>query len=248
MTRVLVVCSSLLLPSALFAEPFWTVKPYSDWTREEALKVLQDSPWVMKADMTVRELVASDTPFVVEEPSCCEEASPLEGNGAPSYEGRMRSSARIRETRGGEFWLWFLTATPVRMAMARLAVLKGEMSEAEAVEILEKKKFPGAVVLVLTAAEPEDCEILNRAQPAIQGRCFIQLKKSKRKVPLFQYVSPSQSGSLDAYFVFPRQVEGREVFAVDEEEVRFVAEFSSGVGIEKSFRLREMVFRGVLEL
>src|SRR3989442_2465946 len=45
--RILLV-AGLLVPTTANADDFWKRKPASEWTVEEALKVLQDSPWARK--------------------------------------------------------------------------------------------------------------------------------------------------------------------------------------------------------
>ena len=45
--RILLV-AGLLVPTTAHADDFWKRKPASEWTVEEALKVLQDSPWARK--------------------------------------------------------------------------------------------------------------------------------------------------------------------------------------------------------
>src|SRR3989442_6476924 len=45
--RILLV-AGLLVSTTVHADDFWKRKPASEWTVEEALKVLQDSPWARK--------------------------------------------------------------------------------------------------------------------------------------------------------------------------------------------------------
>src|SRR2546426_8604384 len=59
--RILLV-AGLLVSTTAHADDFWKRKPASEWTVEEALKVLQDSPWARKQVVAApRSLLDSDS-------------------------------------------------------------------------------------------------------------------------------------------------------------------------------------------
>lgn len=249
MKRVFGCIVFLLVVTEVPADPFWSEKPFSEWTREEAVEILEDSPWASLAELKVLARTTGGPPPVIsDDPDCCAEVNPNEGSVVSSHERGLRHTPRLMEKSAADFRIWFLTAGPVRMAMARLGVLDGQLSPEEAEQSLEKKAFPGAVVIVLSALDPEDSQALNCTQVQMQEFCSVELKKSGRKVPLYQYVSPLQSGDPQAFFVFPRQIDGEEVFKLEEEEILFAIEFTGQARIEKTFKLEEMLVQGALEL
>jgi len=116
-------------------------------------------------------------------------------------------------------------------------------------DYLEQSEFPGKVVVVVEAEVQAGADVLNRANPDfLRENAFLLLKHSQRKVGLQQYVSPLQYGGGEAFFVFPREEEGRTLITLEEKEVRFICQINRDARIERKFKLDKMVFDGVLEL
>ncbi|MCW5966411.1 MAG: hypothetical protein KIT83_20405 [Bryobacterales bacterium] len=46
------IAAATALAVALWAAPFWTAKPYTQWTEKEVEKVLGNSPWVQSAEVS----------------------------------------------------------------------------------------------------------------------------------------------------------------------------------------------------
>jgi hypothetical protein len=242
---VLVGCAALPVVAAR-----WEEKPFWEWTLEEASAILRDSPWAREVPISIKTIVSEGgAPVIVRQPDCpaTDCFAQLEGQ-TTSGESFHRSAPRLIQNQLGRFRVWSLTAKPVRMAMARLAVLTGELSEKEAEHVLSKEAFPGAIVIVVSAPRPEDWRTVNPSEKHLGDHSFLRLKRSNVQVPLFQYVSPLQSNSQNAFFVFPREFQGRDILQLGEEEIRFAVEFTADTKIEMSFNLEEMVFEGSLTL
>jgi hypothetical protein len=77
---------------------------------------------------------------------------------------------------------------------------------------------------------------------------YLLLKQSKTRLPLQQYVTPSQAGGTRAFFIFPREQNEEELIPLHEEEVRFVCHLNNGTKIERKFKLKKMVYKGALDL
>jgi len=135
------------------------------------------------------------------------------------------------------------------MALARLAVLTGGSTEEKARKYVENTEFPGQIVIVVEPETIGDLPDLNHATlSSLQENTYLLLKKSERRIPLQQYVTPSQFGGTRAFFIFPREENGEEMISLKEEEVRFVTQLNNQTKIERKFKLKEMLFNGVLEL
>lgn len=148
-----------------------------------------------------------------------------------------------------KFFVRFRTAAPVRMALARLAVLSGKMSFDKAAEYLGQTEFPGKVVVVVEAETQDGANLLSRANPdALRENVFLLLKRSKSRIELQQYVSPLQHGGGEAFFIFPRTQGGSSLITLEEKEVTFICRLNPDTKIERKYRLDKMVFGGVLEI
>ncbi len=110
---------------ALYAAPFWTSKPYTQWTQKEVEKVLGDSPWMRNAEVSF-------------DPSAMQGrggmGGPGGGMGGPG--GGMGGPGGGMGGPGGgmsrpEIYVMWQSATPVRQAMARAAALKDSPSAAD---------------------------------------------------------------------------------------------------------------------
>jgi hypothetical protein len=74
--------------------------------------------------------------------------------------------------------------------------------------------------------------------------CALNLEDSGRSIPLWQYVSPRQVETGEAYFIFPRVRLGEP----GEMTVRFDCQINDEVRIVSEFELEGMWFEGSLEI
>lgn len=248
--KVSLVPVSFLCVYCLTAKDFWVERPFTEWSQREAIKMLTKSPWSLAQTVRYRaSLITGPSPA---EPRSGCETCPSEAESVPATlsdprlldAGESRASVSQRT-----YFVRFQTATPVRMALARLAVLSGNVTGEKAQEYLEDVEFPGQIVVVMEPASGQDTTELDRVTFSyLKEHAYLLLKKSKTRVPLQQYVTPSQFGGSQAFFIFPREENEQAVVSLDEGEVRFVCHLNSDTKIERKFKLKDMLYRGVLDL
>lgn len=239
-----------LLTCFLSAKDFWAERPYTEWTQAEAVRILTKSPWSSAQKVRSRTTSFVTGPSPTDDQSSCTGCA--ENSGAvlaTMSDPQLLGSTVPQETSSRTYFVRFRTAATVRMALARLAVLTGGSTEEKARKYVENTEFPGQIVIVVEPETIGDLPDLNHATlSSLQENTYLLLKKSERRIPLQQYVTPSQFGGTRAFFIFPREENGEEMISLKEEEVRFVTQLNNQTKIERKFKLKEMLFNGVLEL
>lgn len=237
----------------LLGKKFWEEKPYTQWTEQQALSILAKSPWVEEqtfghADSVVDTTAAASASQVGSDP----------GAGGPtpvqlSTEGSdLPPSLPPTRTLGmGELHRYQIRfqSVPVRMAQARLAVLKRRVTAEEAQQYVETVTFGDSIVVAVSATAVQDRAELDRlTTERLKDSTYLLLRKSKAKIPLDRYLTPSVAGGSDAIFLFPRTKEGKESVTVADEEVRFVSRLNSRSELNTRFSLKNMLVNGKLEI
>ena len=225
---------SVFLVCFLTAKDFWFERPYTDWTEKQALKILTKSPWSSTQIVGVRGSSFITGPSPAEPQSSCstcpEEAATLpETLSDPQALGSSNPHGGVTQLK---FYVRFRTATPVRMALARLAVLKGSTSEEKAEQYLDNPEFPGQIVVVVEpASEGGTLELDHASLGQLQEGTYLLLKKSKRRIGLQQYVTPSQFGGNQAFFIFPKKENEENLVGLDEKEIWFSCQLNREIKI-----------------
>src|SRR5438309_9752750 len=67
-----------------------------------------------------------------------------------------------------------------------------------------------------------------------------------KRLFLEEYVPPGKDG-FGARFIFLRELDGQPFIAKDAGEVRFYAEYSNGIKINRRFKIADMIYGGELE-
>ncbi len=246
MKKLLSVAIVLACACLVYAGKYWDEVPYTEWSAKQADKVRSDSPWASVQNVTV----ALD-----KRGSTIDSTTTSVGTGGPAFGGPGSPSRSGGESRVGDFarsnqyYVRFQSAKPIRMAIARLSMLNGNVDAAAAEQFVETPLAGGDIVVMLAVAPGQDrTELDTGTTELLKNETYLICKKSKRRVQLKQYLTPAEAGGIEAVFVFPRQENGKDLISVDEKEVRFVTEFSSGTKINRKFKLQDMMFQGRLEI
>ena len=163
----LAVCSCVLL----IAGSFWQEKPYTQWTHREVNKILGNSPWAAQQ--------AFGEPIGAED----DDSRDLELGQSESPSKGVREDRTAPKIITRQYFVRFQSAVPVRMALARRAVLEGRLSQQKADELVETHPAPGYVVAVLQVPPGQDRSELNLVSTkSLRNRVYLRLKKSKRRV------------------------------------------------------------------
>ena len=247
MNRVLlsvaVVCALALALAAQKKE-----KPWTEWTKKDAEKVLNASPWAQ----TQIETDTSEMFFSTTE----------EGVGqSRSTEGATNQATSVK------YFVRFFSARPVRQALARTLLLANKDAAPELAERLKAfAEVPASDSIIVTVNfESRDKRFHNVAMQAfnaaetsvLKNDTYLERKDGKR-VFLLEYVKPGKDG-FGARFIVPRTLDGQPFLSQDGGDVRFYAEFpgnliasarqipQSFLKLNRRFKLSAMTYDGQFE-
>ena len=252
MKRVsLALAFTIAIAAAALAKEWWGKKPYIEWSPKEAERMLDNSPWGKIHVVTISN---------------------------PTYTG-TRSFSTIgggdleREKRN-LFHIHFLTAKPVRMAIARALVLqsKGRFQPAQLRKFVDETNEQNIVIALTLSSQPSGTSSINGylsallklSSPVLVANTFLATSTG-RKVFLTGYDPPGQDG-LGAKYYFPRKLsDGTPLVTTADKEIRFETMITldegatltgDRLGVELTredriwmqFDLRKMMFEGKLEI
>jgi hypothetical protein len=235
----------------LMAAEWWEKKPYTEWGAKDVQRMLDNSPWGKVHTVTIMNPTAT---------------------GTPSFE--TIGSGDLEREKRNLFHMHFLTAKPIRMAVARQTMLagQGQIDPASLQRFVEQSDNEHLVLAMTISAIPEGASsargywtsLMKLSTPSLASTTFLATKTGKR-VYLTRYDPPGKDG-LGAKFYFPRTTEdGRPFVTAEDREVRFETmisliesgSFSGTPGevenerterIWMQFDLRKMIFDGKLEI
>jgi hypothetical protein len=221
-------------------------KPWTDWTKAEAEKILNDSAWGKTQTDT-------DTSEMTYSPA----SRPITGQGAVNQATSVDLRVRL------------LSAKPIRLAFLRLMQLDRshtaeQLAQAQA---FVDRKFDQTIIVGITYECPDGrytaplFQSLNNATAAaLKNTTYLEVKGGKRDF-LQDYQPPSQNGL--AWFIFARTVDDKPYIDAKSGEVRFYAELPQLSGnnqpsnnrkdstlsftINMRFKIADLMYEGALE-
>jgi hypothetical protein len=230
LTAILSVFSLLVLGA-----DFWQEKAYTQWSEKEAFKMLRDSPWADQVSV-------GDTMIGGRVPGG------LSGSSAGGRGGGRRGGAAGGGDLAGsrDFTIRFQSATPIRMAMAQLALLNGSITPDQAEEWVRTPPADGYVVVAVSggrwqALQAEDPE-------SLKEKIYLEFRPSKRRIPVDRYLLQRQAEGPELYLLFSRADGEGETFGAGEEEIEFYVGLGSRLKFSKRFKLEKMMLNGKLEI
>jgi hypothetical protein len=233
-----ILCLSLpivLLAAAIaaMASDFWEKKEYKEWSQKDCAKLLQDSPWAKKLELS--------------------SVSVMDNRSNQSSTDGMQPYIR--------YWIQFRSALPVRQAMVRQGQIanKYESLSPEQKQAFDKQAqamlegFPANFVVVYIRYETND---RNRDQELArywQSKSTELLKNEvyltgdKTKVPIAQFVV-GQGAERWFQFVFPREVDGKPIITPEDKSIKLEFTYPAmGMGSGQAFqefKTQKMIFNG----
>ena len=244
MKRILILIAvACALALALAAQK--KEKPWTEWSKKDAEKILTASPWAQtQVDTDTSEM------FFREQPTPDTRTGGTGGGGAARDErGSLNQATDVK------YRIRFFSARPVRRALARLALLNLGKPDAAAVERLRTfaEMQSNEKIIVSVSFESRDQRLggpvmqsfVSATAGTLKNGTYLERRDGKR-VFLEQYVPPGKEG-YGALFVFPRTVAEGPVITPDGGEVRFVSEMSNKIKLDMKFKIAEMVQDGRLE-
>jgi hypothetical protein len=239
-----VTCLCLLVISSLLAASL-TVEgqkrsdSWTEWTRKDAEKVLNSSPWAQtQVETDLTEMFYSPT---------------SQGRGAPNASSRAQQGATNQEV-NLSYHIRFFSARPIRQALARLYQMQQQLNEEE-VKRLESfaNAVPSKVIIVTVTYESTDGRALGKVMQTFESAITATLKnkvylerKDGARVFLEEYVPPGKDG-FGARFIFPRFFQEKPFISDDSGEVRFYAEVADTMKLNMRFSVAQLKYKDQLE-
>jgi len=261
MIFLIILCLSLpAWRSALASEQWWEEKPYPEWSTEEAISILDHSPWVAFAPAGVRQEV-------------------IGRSGTRPVRGGGRSGTGVNVL----YQFRLLTARPIREAFVRMICLHQyivhpsvdlehvaapsspeEQQECQDEFISLHANTPitaGQEKYIIIAVnlrtgifgslewvwreEPDGQELSDTAISDLTNSAKL-ITNSKRSVSLLKYEPPGPNW-LGLLFFFPRNLpDGKPLITPSDKEFRFEAQINRKK-IRVRFDLAKMFYKGKLE-
>jgi len=218
-------------------------KPWTDWSKKEAEKILADSPW----SQTQTETDLSEMFY-----------SPTSDPARPGV--RTTSTTTSRQSEGAtnqevnvKYHIRFFSARPVRQALARLIVLNSNSDPrvVDRVRNFAEVEASDSVILTVTYSST-DQRFGNKAMQAFNSAVTSVLKNSTylevkgERLYLEEYIPPGKDG-FGARFIFLRRPDGKTFITPDSGEVRFVSEVAANIKLNMRFRVADMNYNGKFE-
>jgi hypothetical protein len=207
-------------------------KSWKDWSKDDAQKVLNNSPW---AHLQV------DQDF--------QEASPLTRPPDPSID------TRLKQNDGMTYGIRFFSARPVRQAFVRMIQLQRKDLQPDQMTRLNtfaEVASEDSIIIAVTIENP-DANMLGKAMQivrnattvAIKNRTFLERNDGKR-IFIEQYTPPGGDG-FGARFIFPRMVDEKPFLSPEISTVRFVADLGENIKFNMTYKVKDMMLDGKIE-
>jgi hypothetical protein len=217
-------------------------KSWKEWSKNEAEKVLSDSPWAhFQVDTDTSEMFFQPT-------------TDARTSRAPNANSRLEQGATNQAT-SVKYGIRFFSARPVRQAFMRVIQLKEKDLGADVIGRMNSfAELPSTEsIIIAMTIEGTDKRSLGKVMQIIDSATTGTLKNTTylerndgKRVFLEEYVPPGKDG-FGARFIFRRIVDERPFLSKDFSDVRFVSEFGTTIKLNMRFKLLDMLLNGELE-
>ena len=263
-TSLLLLLLATLVRDPLMAGDFWNEKPFTQWSAEETLKLLSESPWCKTYFFKVSRGASSTTatpvreselglPTVSQHSNCCRTFEKVEPP-TPGHEGQSAStnaSETSIQTPGSAssgnilpYRILWMSSVRVRQAMTRALQLQGVEPTDSVRQAIEQPADEFVIAVTGPWMTPFDRVTLARLKEKAYLRSVAANLKTLRPS---EYVFPKERQDGMAVFIFPRVLDGKPAFDQSDAEVEFGFDDGS-FKIQVRFKLDKMSPRGVLDL
>lgn len=240
-----------LLLSAVTAQN----KPWAEWTKVEAEKILNNSPWGQTQTDT-------DTSEMMYSPTSQGGGSSSTRTGVLGTQTDRQSVNNNRVAQGANnqaisvnYHVRLLSAKPVRQAFMRVIELTQKTPDKELLDGLRSfvdRDFGEFIVVAITFNSTDG----RYSGPALQAfssatigtlknKTYLERKDGKR-VFLKQYHAPINDG-LGAKFIFPRIVDEKKFVNAETGSFRFFSEVTNQIKLNVTFKTADLMYNGQLE-
>ena len=239
---------SLLLALVLttFPKDFWEEKPFTQWTEQEAMKLVSDSPWARPVTVLGSILGAGQT---VSNKSS-ELPNVASATGGRSSGTAMGTGSAMGQSEGfapGDpvpvQVRWF-SSVRLRQALGRLGQIQGKAPESEVRKFAEQPMEDYQIAVIA----PIIGTFNNLSMEDFKPKTFLTSRKDKsKKIALKSYTAPKDRSDGVALFSFPRLTDGKPTFGPEDQEIEFSAQ-GGKINLKASFKLTRMMTDGKPDL
>ena len=222
------------------------VKPWTEWTEKEALKMLNDSAWGQTQTDT-------DTSEMFYTPNSQNRNPignrPLDTSGGSSND--RTTQGQTNQATNVDYRIRLLTAKPIRQALARRA----QIQNPELAEQLKAfaEQHTDKYIVVAVDFESRDrrysgpaMQIFNSANTGVlKNNTYLENNDGKRLF-LQEYIAPINDG-MGAKFVFPRTQNNEQFVNEQSGYLRFYSEMAKNIKLNMRFKIADMMYDGKLE-
>jgi len=223
-------------------------KKWTEWSKKDADKMLNDSPWAKtQTDTDSREGFFTPT-----------SAPGVNGARETSNDSSRASQGATNQSTSVSYIVRFYSARPIRQALARNVWLNQKEPDAATVQGLQRfgeVKSPDSIIVTVSfkGAAGSDSRSVNPVMQAfnsattgtLKNNVYLQRNDGKQLF-LQEYIPPGKDG-FGARFIFLRMPEEKLFIDSNTKEIRFYAEFSSSIKIDRRFKTADMMYEGELE-
>lgn len=244
---VKLLCAALLIASSVAALSAQQQKPWSEWSKKDVEKTLNDSPWAQTQTET-------DTSEMSYSPTISQTTTARREDTRITEAARNTESGAKNSPMSVKYRIRLLSAKPIREAFARMVLTSQQSPSPQLTEQLQEfvdRDFSEYVVVAVTVEATDQrysgpvAQAFNSATADIlKNNTYLERKDGKRLF-LLDYRAPANDG-MGAKFVFARSVDGKS-FISDGDSLRFVAEFNDKLKLNARYKTSDMTYNGKLE-
>jgi hypothetical protein len=241
-TKTLHISIALIMLSA-FAMAQKSDKKWTDWTKKDAQKVLQDSPWA-------KTQVETDTSEMM--------YSPTAAAGTSSTNNGRAASGATNQAINLNFQIRFFSARPIRQALARMIEISQNLDAKTQADMVTKLqnfaelKSADSIIVTVTYDSPDGRysgpafqALSSTITATVKNDSYLQRSDGKQLF-LDEYVPPGKDG-FGARFIFKREVDGKPFIDEKSGEIRFYAKLPNIPKLDRRFKVADMMYQGELE-
>ena len=243
---------AVLVPALIVSAGLAQEKPWSDWTKAEAEKILNNSAWGQtQTDTDTSEMVYTPTTN--------------RGSTTGTTTGRTTDQQSVNNNRmergatnqaiSTNYHVRLLSAKPVRQAFMRLISLTQKDEDGQLTEGLKafvERDFKDYIVVAVTY-DSTDARFSGPAMQAfgsaaigtIKNQTYLERKDGKRIFPI-DYRPPTNDG-LGAKFVFARKYVETDFLDTNSGTMRFYCELTKTIKLNVTYKIANMMYEGKLE-
>jgi hypothetical protein len=229
-------------------------KPWTEWTKNDAEKILNDSPW----GQTQVETDTSEMFYTPTTQGQGAQNSPARGaaagaaGGSDSLGSGRAVEGALNQSTSIKFHIRWFSSRPVRRAMARqVALSQGQLTD-QLRHFADGPSDKRTVIAVTFEASDQRfggkvLQAFNSATAATLRNSTYLERGDGTRVFLQEYIPPTGNTLGAALFVFPRNVGELPLLLPDSGDVRFSSELSRALKLNMKFKVSDMIYEGRLE-